>query len=181
MTSRWWWLRHAPSAVGAGVCVGSSDVDCLDPDPDTLAGIAAQIPDDAICLTSPRLRARRTFAALPGFAHAGTNPAFAEQDFGAWEGQLYEHIDTDWSSPATLRPPGGESFTDVVIRVHEALDRIEAPELLVVSHAGPIRAAVAKALDLTPERALAVQVQPLSLTCLVRHGHGWSVDFVNRL
>jgi alpha-ribazole phosphatase len=181
MSSRWWWLRHAPSAVGAGVCVGSSDVDCLDPDPDTLGRASALIPDDALCLTSPRLRAQRTFAALRGFAHAGTEPAFAEQDFGAWEGQLYEHIDTDWSSPTTLCPPGGESFTDVVARVHAAIDRIEGPELLVVAHAGPIRAAVAKALDLTPERALAVQIQPLSLTCLVRHDHGWSVDFVNRL
>lgn len=181
MTDRWWWLRHAPSVVGAGICVGSSDVDCLDPDPNVMARVSAQIPHDAVCLTSPRLRAQRTFAALPGFTQADTEFAFAEQDFGAWEGQLYEHIDTDWSSPATLRPPGGESFTDVVTRVHEAIERIEGPDILVVAHAGPIRAAVAKALDLAPEKALAVQVQPLSLTCLVRHGHGWSIDFVNRL
>ncbi|MDP6952912.1 MAG: histidine phosphatase family protein, partial [Alphaproteobacteria bacterium] len=163
------------------ICIGSSDVDCVEPDPDILAKISAQVPDDATSLTSPLLRARRTFAALPGFARADCEPAFAEQDFGAWEGQIYEHIDTDWSSPATLRPPGGESFADVVTRVHEAIDRIDAPELLVVAHAGPIRAAVAKALDLTPERALALQIQPLSLTCVVRHGHGWSVEFVNRL
>ena len=180
MSSRWWWLRHVPSAVGKGVCVGSSDVDCLDPDPATLARVSALLPDTAICLTSPRLRARRTFAALPGFALADAEPAFAEQDFGTWEGQLYEHIDTDLSSPATLRPPGGESFIDVVARVGAAIDRIEGPEILVVAHAGPIRAALAKALNLTPAGALSLRIDPLSLTCLVCHSDAWLVEFVNR-
>ena len=68
---------------------------------------------------------------------------------------FYEHIDTDWSSPTTLCPPGGESFTDVVARVHAAIDRIEGPELLVVAHAGPIRAAThpLAAVGVVPQRA----------------------------
>ena len=80
MSSRWWWLRHAASAVGKGVCVGSSDVDCLDPDPATLARVSALLPDTAICLTSPRLRARRTFAALPGFALADADVLRPEEE-----------------------------------------------------------------------------------------------------
>ena len=79
-----------------------------------------------------------------------------------------------------MRPPGGESFIDMLARVGAAIDRIEGPEILVVAHAGPIRAALAKALDLTPAGALSLCIDPLSLTCLVRHSDAWLVEFVNR-
>ena len=92
-----------------------------------------------------------------------------------------------WIAPGTTRPPGGESFADVMMRVARAVERRSAEhpdaDIVVVGHGGSIRAAVAQALGLGPARALALQVDPLSLTRLDRiadaSGVVWSIGCVN--
>jgi alpha-ribazole phosphatase len=92
-----------------------------------------------------------------------------------------------WIAPGTTRPPGGESFADVMMRVARAVERRSAAhpdtDIVVVGHGGSIRAAVAQALGLGPARALALQVDPLSLTRLDRiadaSGVSWSIGCVN--
>ena len=98
--------------------------------------------------------------------------AFDEQNFGAFEGKEYDMDEQRalWDAPDTYRPPEGESFTDLIDRVARALERIELALLMmakkrdsvkvageitgkvanasivVVAHAGTIRAAIAHAL-----------------------------------
>jgi alpha-ribazole phosphatase len=116
---------------------------------------------------------------------------FAEQHFGAWQGLTYDAVHKEtgeaaWRTPSTIQPPGGESYETVVSRVAGAMERIGLElsnrDVVVVAHAGSIRAALAKALGLTPDRALALSIDPLSVTSFAHHGgDAWSVDFVNRL
>ncbi|HEV7286914.1 MAG TPA: histidine phosphatase family protein, partial [Kaistia sp.] len=95
-----------------------------------------------------------------------------EQSFGAWEGRRYVEIPelSPWGIEdyATKAPPGGESFAAVCARVAHALDRRNASEIdapiLVCTHAGVVRAALAHALDLPPAKALAFAVDCGSLT-----------------
>ena len=121
--------------------------------------------------------------------------AFNEQNFGDWEGERYDEDKHRalWDAPATHRPPNGESFADLVCRVARAVERIEERiqkniqknivernrsegrektlTVVAVAHAGTIRAALAQALGLPPQRALSFVIDPLSLTRIDRFGH----------
>ena len=74
-----------------------------------------------------------------------------------------------------------------MMRVARAVERRSAEhpdaDIVVVGHGGSIRAAVAQALGLGPARALALQVDPFSLTRLDRiadaSGVVWSIGCVN--
>lgn len=142
-------------------------------------------------LCSPLLRARATAMVLCE-AHAGLpepeiHDDLAEQDFGVWEGRRHADIPelrtADMAALAHLRPPGGESFADVVARLRDFLSReSRTGSSAIVAHAGVIRAALAVALDLAPHRALAFTVTPLSITAITDHGPGgFAVAYVNRI
>jgi alpha-ribazole phosphatase len=74
-------------------------------------------------------------------------------------------------------------------RVSAAIRRIEeryaGRDIIAVAHGGTIRAALAAALDLAPEAALAFHIDNCSLTRIERHdgrgtGHGFRVVTVNQ-
>ena len=74
---------------------------------------------------------------------------------------------------------------DVVLRVGQAMERLAAAhaekDVVIVSHGGAIRAAVAHALNIAAGNALHLAVQNISLTRLERHPAGWRVVCVNRM
>ena len=199
--TRWWWIRHAPIRDAAGRVTGQLDLDADCSDLERLAGVAAILPANAAWLVSPLRRARQTLDSLQLAADAKAS-GFAierdisEQDFGDWQGRTYadlEVTDADaykkfWIAPGTTRPPGGESFADVMMRVARAVERRsqEHPDadVIAVGHGGSIRAAVAQALGLGPARTLQLQVDSLSLTRLDRiadqSGVSWSIGCINR-
>jgi alpha-ribazole phosphatase len=85
-----------------------------------------------------------------------------------------------WKSPASNAPPGGESFVDQIARTIAGLASFPAGDVVLVVHSGTIRAALAIALDLTPEAALRFAIDPLSLTRIDRLDNGWRVVAVNQ-
>jgi broad specificity phosphatase PhoE len=184
VTTRWWWLRHAPVVNHAGRLYGRLDVDCDTTDPAPFRALAAALPADPVWLTTPLRRTGQTLAAVLAARGGGNDagmpilvePDLMEQNFGTWQGLTHAEIHQQrggeahrfWVSPATERPEGGESFAEVVVRVTQAVTRLSARhagrELVAVAHGGVIRAALAQALDLNPETALRFAVFNLSLT-----------------
>jgi alpha-ribazole phosphatase len=175
------------------------DADCTDTS--SLKALAKILPDGAVMVSSDLKRATQTANAIrdagldspPPFAE----PAFREQSFGDWQGMSREAFaalrdevsQAYWRSPAFVRAPGGESFADVVSRVVPAIMRLSADhadrDIVAVAHGGTIRAALALALGLDPERALAFSVAHLSVTQLdlitgLAEGDAWRVSSVNR-
>jgi alpha-ribazole phosphatase len=70
---------------------------------------------------------------------------FMEMDFGEWEGRAWSEVPREqldiWAVDVVgYRPPGGESFADVIARVAAALADLREPHL-IVTHGGAIRAA----------------------------------------
>jgi broad specificity phosphatase PhoE len=107
-----------------------------------------------------------------------------EVNFGAWEGRMWDDIRNDdpdalaaWLNDfLTVAPPGGESFHQVQSRVVSALRRIDpvrSDNLLVVTHAGVIRAAVCAFSDLPLRRAFELEVSCGSTTCLRWKDDDW--------
>ncbi len=107
---------------------------------------------------SPMERARETAAPI-GRARGlkvQIDRGLLECDFGEWTGaelktlmKLPEWV-TVQRAPSIFRFPGGESFTEMQLRIVSALDRLRAKHpggtIVCVSHADPIKAAVAHAM-----------------------------------
>jgi alpha-ribazole phosphatase len=204
--TRWWFIRHAPVVGTTGRVYGRMDVACDVSDAASFKALAHRVPDAALWMVSPLSRTQRTAAAIAEQLRAAgratppapeIEPAFIEQDFGEWQGRSYRELGAHgqgdpahrfWLAPATETPPGGESFADVVRRVGDALGarsaRHAGRDIVVVSHGGAIRAAVAHALGIAPEAALAISVDTLSLTRIdhvagAGRGNDWRLGLLN--
>lgn len=181
--TRWWWIRHAPVVGHGGAIYGQDDFDCDCSDGETFRRLAGALPPDAVWVTSHLRRTLRTAESIrahhPNAApHCLIERALAEQDFGAWQGLTVDELNASrdgawhrfWLAPAEEAAPGGESFVDVMARVSRTIERLSAEhagrDIVAVTHGGTIRAALAVALGLAPERALAIAIDHCSLTCL---------------
>lgn len=179
LVTRWHIIRHAPVRNPDGRIYGASDkpADCSDPAPFAL--LAARLPRPAVWITTHLSRTRDTAAAIfeAGYPRSDTlvEPRLAEQDFGDWTGKTYAEVgawerERFWLAPAHERPPGGESFVDVIARVRIALAghsrRIGDADVVCVAHGGVVRAALAVALDLEPASALRFSTDNLSTTMI---------------
>lgn len=107
---------------------------------------------------SPLERARQTAAPISKALGLKTqiDKGLLECDFGDWTGKELASLMKlpEWTtvqrSPSTFRFPNGESFTEMQTRMVSALDRLRAKHLggtiVCVSHADPIKAAMAHAM-----------------------------------
>lgn len=201
--TRWWWVRHAPVHNPGDLLYGQMDLPADTSDAGAFAAVAARLPAGAHWLVTPLRRTGETADAVLAADSGGrlapaareSVPALMEQHFGQWQGLTQQEIVAKypdeaagfWSDPAGMRPPGGESFADVVARAAAAIEALSVPEgrdIVAVAHGGTIRAALALALSLEPAAALRVVVDNLALTRLERvvTGDGspeWRVDAVN--
>ncbi|GBQ63130.1 phosphoglycerate mutase [Ameyamaea chiangmaiensis NBRC 103196] len=201
-TTRFWLIRHALVEENARLRVyGTEDVPLC---PESLVAqrpmyeaLARRLPQAAPWFVSPLSRTAQTARAIQQAGYGARDwtvePGIMEQALGAWQG--LEHAELPhrltlpahvfWSTSASERPPGGESMLDVCARVGEALDRLadahDGQDMVVVSHGGAIRAALAHALRIHAETALHFSIQNLSLTILERLPEAWRVVTVNEL
>ena len=197
-----WLIRHALVEENArAVNYGTMDVDLC---PHTLiaqgtvyAALAARLPRGADWAVTPLSRTRRTaeaiFAAGYPAAPLEVVPGMIEQNMGDWQGVPHAEVPALLTQPAHAFwplagdevPPGGESMAQVIARVGPTLESLAVAHagrnLVLVSHGGAIRAAVAHALGIGATNALHLSVQNLSLTCLERHRQGWKVVCVNEM
>lgn len=206
-TTRWWWIRHAPVVGHDGRIYGSLDVDCDCSDEARFRALAAELPEGAVWIVTPLSRTRRTAEAIARHQRTApaafeTEPRFAEQNFGEWQGLTYTELQQRrhaawhrfWLAPAEALPPGGESFAALSSRVAEAVESLNrrhaGRDIVCVGHGGPIRAALGHALSASPEQALRFAVDNCALTRLDHfaeddpavgqgRGGGWRVALVN--
>ncbi len=139
---------------------GRTDVDLCAVGLVTARGIANALQGSqvALLLASPLRRARAT-AGLVGEALGGLPTVLDERlteiDFGQWQGLTQQEVKARWpralrlwkQAPQTMRFPGGESLCEALERLRDFLrhppweGRTVSGDVLVVTHAGPIRLA----------------------------------------
>jgi alpha-ribazole phosphatase len=202
MSTHFWLIRHALVEENArAMLYGTMDVPLC---PDSLVAqapmyraLAAHLPRPATWVVTPLSRTRRTAEALMAAGYPATTllvePDLVEQHLGDWQGLAHAALPPLLTLPAHAfwplggeeRPPGGESMAEVIARVGPAMERLaeahDGGDVVVVSHGGAIRAAVAHALGITADNALHLSVQNISLTRLERHPAAWRVVNVNTL
>ncbi len=142
---------------------------------------------ETVLLSSPLSRCRRladcVAASWNGSAPNTAQPIqpelderLQELDFGEWDGRTWSDIDAadrersrQWmNSCVNTRWPGGESYAELAERTVQAMGdafaRLAAhpnttpTQMLVIAHAGPIRALLAHLLDLPLENSFRLQV-----------------------
>jgi len=116
---------------------------------------------------------------------------FKEVGFGRWEGKTPDEIIELWPEeyeafyrdPVLHRPEGAEHLKDFFSRVGAGLGDLTeeyfGQHVLVVAHAGVIRAALAHALGAEPGCMYRFKIPNAGISRLRHESKGWFVEFVN--
>jgi probable phosphomutase (TIGR03848 family) len=140
---------------------------------------------------SPLERARETAAPIAKARDLKVriDKGLLECDFGEWTGAELKKLmklpewNTVQRAPSTFRFPGGESFTDMQGRIVNAIDRLRAAHhggvVVCVSHADPIKAAVAHAMGTHIDLFQRIVISPCSVTAIAYSAGGPVVLTVN--
>jgi probable phosphomutase (TIGR03848 family) len=112
-----------------------------------------------------------------------------ECDFGEWTGEQLKALrkTKEWSTvqryPSGFRFPGGESFAEMQLRITSTLRRLTQAHpggvVVAVSHADPIKAAVADALGTHLDLFQRINISPCSITTIAYGAEGPAVLNVN--
>ena len=199
ITTRWWWVRHAPVRNDGGNIYGQSDIACDTSDREVFEAVAKILPRDAVWYASNLMRTHQTAEAIwaTGFPRPAAmiqEAAFAEQHLGQWQGMnrkafvASRPVGSHWFADINEPAPGGESFMDLYNRVSAAITRINAEaagrDVIAVGHGGTIKAAVGLALDGQPDKGLAFDIDNCSVTRLdhfaSRDHSNWRLPMVNQ-
>ncbi|MCP4433954.1 MAG: MSMEG_4193 family putative phosphomutase [Actinomycetia bacterium] len=128
---------------------------------------------------SPMERTRETAAPIAKAAGLRTRTAkgLIECDFGDWTGKKLSNLrrKPEWATvqhaPSTFRFPDGESFAQMQQRIWDELERLvvshPGERIVAVSHADPIKAAVAMASGVHLDNFQRLVVSPCSVTALL--------------
>jgi broad specificity phosphatase PhoE len=199
VTTRWWWVRHAPVRSDGGNIYGQTDIACDTSDREVFEAVAKILPRSAVWYASSLKRTHQTADAIwdTGFPKPATmtkEAAFAEQHLGQWQGMnraaflASRPVGSHWFADIDQPAPGGESFLDLYNRVRGAIERISAEQagedVIAVAHGGTIKAAIGLALGNQPEKGLAFDIDNCSVTRLDHFasiGHSsWRLPMVNQ-
>jgi alpha-ribazole phosphatase len=181
VTTRWWWVRHAPVREDNGCIYGQKDLGCDTSDRVVFDAVGKILPRNALWYASNLKRTHQTADAIwaAGFPKPSKithEAAFAEQHLGQWQGMNRAAfvaslpVGSHWFADIDEPAPGGESFMDLFNRVRGTIERITADhagkDVIAVAHGGTIKAALGLALGNQPDKGLAFDIDNCSVTRL---------------
>ncbi|CAI3942765.1 histidine phosphatase family protein [Commensalibacter papalotli (ex Botero et al. 2024)] len=199
-STRFWFIRHAiVNQTDRNYLYGSMDVplcpDHIKQQQHIYHHLAKRLPQTKSWITSSLSRTQDT-ARLIQNAGYGHHPfqidnSFLEQDLGEWQGlthgiaskycQYPSH--PFWPFCAKERPPHGENMYDVIHRVGPRLKQLadinQGQDIIIVSHGGAIRAAIAYSLRIPLDSALSLSILNLSITILEKNKDNWRALTIN--
>ena len=175
-------VRHGAAEHATGRCIGHCDIPLSPAGAAAIERIASQVtpvPDRVIASDLVRARASASLLAQRWKRTVTTDARLREMHFGEWDGLAWTEIErrdpdrlaawmADW---VRVRAPGGESFEDVVARVQEWFAELQASArdetVVVVAHAGAIRAFLCTWLAAPLDWAFRFRVDPASVSILI--------------
>jgi alpha-ribazole phosphatase len=187
-------VRHTTPDVPSGVCYGQADVglaDSFDAEWLMLRPKLAHL-DNPLVFSSPLKRCASLAQRLVrhfNFFPAITDDRLMELDFGDWELKSWRDIPqgivAEWTDEHLKQaPPNGESYLDLHRRakdfLHELALQYQDQQVLLITHAGVIRALVAEAMHVPLREASKVEVGYGSVTHIAVDAGVTRLEFVNR-
>ncbi|MBM4207219.1 MAG: alpha-ribazole phosphatase [Gammaproteobacteria bacterium] len=183
-------IRHTKTAAINGLCYGQTDVALADTfieETQAVVNKLASLSNGCLIYSSPLSRCLR-------LAETFRRPVVVDQrlrevNFGDWEGIRFDEIDQQtlrhWTEHfVTQPPPNGECFNDLCQRVGVFWDELiaaqPAKQVILITHAGVIRALLAHVLQLPPRNAFSMQVDAGSVHKLRYQNDYTYIDYINR-
>lgn len=196
-------IRHTQTATDPGLCYGQSDIALADSFPDEMASLHDKLPefdDDCIVFSSPLTRCLQLAETFSDTVITDTR--LQELDFGEWEGKRFDDIDAavlqHWTNNfVTAAPPKGENFEDLYQRTGSFWQDLlateasapahaphlrpvgEAKQVLVITHAGVIRALLARALNLPLANSFQLRIDSGSAHKLRQADDYLYIEYIN--
>jgi probable phosphoglycerate mutase len=188
-------VRHGQTATTGQILPGrAAGLHLAEKGIDQARAVAARIGSlkkvDAV-YSSPLERARETAApiATARGLRVRREPGLVECDFGEWTGAKLRDLmrKPEWGTvqryPSGFRFPSGESFVEMSARICDTIvklrDRHPGGVVVAVSHADPIKAAVADALGTHLDLFQRIVVSTCSVTAILYGSSGPAVLTVN--
>jgi len=188
-------VRHGQTPTTGKTLPGRAPGLHLSADGIAQAKVAAErigaIKKVAAIYASPLERTRETAAPIAKALNlkVKANSGLLECDFGTWTGKQLDKLrklpewETVQRSPSTFRFPKGESFTEMQNRIVNAVDTIcknhPGQTVVCVSHADPIKAALAHATGTHIDLFQRLVVSPCSVSAVAYTASGPIVLTVN--
>jgi len=165
-------LRHTSVDIPSGVCYGQTDVglaDSYDHELEKIRSLLTGIEVTRI-FSSPLKRCAVLAGDIaPYGVEVSYDRALMELNFGNWEMQKWNDISKSnmaklwFNDYVNVRCPGGEAYTDLLKRVDSFIYRLSMEytggNLLVVTHAGVIRAFYSLIESVGPCRAFSLNIR----------------------
>lgn len=116
---------------------------------------------------------------------------FKEVGFGDWEGQTPEQLQAQrleeynafYADPVNSRPPGAEDLNEFISRVVDAYEDVVKSytdkHILVVAHAGVIRAVISHVLHTEPLGLYRIKVENAGLSRIRINQRGALLEYLN--
>ena len=169
MPQKIYFIHHPRTEVSPGICYGNSDVK---PDGTALRETVGKVRSKInlreidVCYSSPLLRCTMLAELLLPDSLVVNSERLREIDFGRWELVPWADIPIDeqeeWGRDfVNCKIHGGENFFDVQKRIMDFLNEVVQTGLnnvLVVTHAGLLRALLAHLLDASPRKIFAMNI-----------------------
>jgi alpha-ribazole phosphatase len=184
-------IRHTKTDTLKGLCYGQSDVALADSFLEEASLLQQKLPKlkpNSLVFSSPLTRCVQLAGRLSD--KVTIDARLSELDFGDWEYRRFDDIDIDvlqqWTDNFVhVAPPNGESFIDlcqragsfwqdVVHGMHPASEKI-----LIITHAGVIRALLAHILKLPPANAFQFRVDLGSVHKLQHLDNYTYINYIN--
>jgi alpha-ribazole phosphatase len=182
-------IRHTKTDTVNGLCYGQTDVELADSFTDEARLIGEKLPDllpDCLIISSPLTRCVKLAQIFS--KPIETDARLQEVSFGDWENQCFDDLDADrvrnWTENfVTMSPPNGENFSDLCSRAGDFWDELlaqkQADQVLLITHAGVIRALFAHVLQLPPANAFKIRVDVGSVHKLQHVNDYTYVHYIN--
>ena len=139
--------------MNSDICYGNLDIGLAPTFEADCAAVQAIIPNVDRIFSSPLQRCRILAERIANVAGKGLvcDPALQEMNFGSWQGCKWDDVSIaeldKWAADfEDARPHGGESISQVRLRLKELVVSIDAcsdERILMVTHAGVIRVLIA--------------------------------------
>jgi alpha-ribazole phosphatase len=163
-------IRHTKTDTLKGLCYGQSDVALAKSFLEEALLLQQKLPElksNSLVFSSPLTRCVQLAERLSD--NVTIDVRLLELDFGDWESRCFDDLDVDvlqqWTDNFVhVAPPNGESFIDLCQRVGSFWQDVvhgmhsKSEQILIITHAGVIRALLAHILKLQPANAFQFRV-----------------------
>ena len=181
-------LRHPPVAVKTGICYGQSDIELAADWISVLSRAQKHLSTEFDSVFCSPLRRCMLPAQQFGSSYQ-IDERLLELNFGRWEGLPWDDIPSAefryWSEDYVGRaPPDGESYAALQQRVASFLSdcqRADPSTVLMVTHAGVIRAALATLLDIPLVSSLRLGLDFAGVSKITLADDWIKADYINRI